>query len=181
MRDVFIIGAGQTPVGEHWGLGLRELGAAAIRAALDDAGLETVDALFVGNMLGGTLNGQENLGALLAEARDPQRELTLALQVARLDVEPADHHHLTMEVLQRRVIELLDDRQIRGAEVVVDEGSLRREQLDRRLGVGHEDYPSPVFSGTSRRLPTTSAVTRRSLSTDSGSPIDSNATKTTPK
>lgn len=68
MRDVFIIGAGQTPVGEHWGLGLRELGAAAIRAALDDAGVESVDALFAGNMLGGAVNGQENLGALLADA-----------------------------------------------------------------------------------------------------------------
>ncbi|HEY7216253.1 MAG TPA: thiolase domain-containing protein [Thermoanaerobaculia bacterium] len=66
--DVFIIGAGQTPVGEHWGLGLRELGAAAIRAALDDAGVETADAVFVGNMLGGCVNGQENLGALLADA-----------------------------------------------------------------------------------------------------------------
>ena len=70
MRDVFIIGAGQTPVGEHWGLGLRELGAAAIRAALADAGVETVDAVFVGNMLGGCVNGQENLGALLADAAD---------------------------------------------------------------------------------------------------------------
>ena len=70
MRDAFIIGAGQTPVGEHWGLGLRELGAAAIRAALDDAGVETVDAVFVGNMLGGCVNGQENLGALLADAAD---------------------------------------------------------------------------------------------------------------
>jgi len=68
MRDVFIIGTGQTPVGEHWGLGLRELGASAIRAALDDAGVETVDAVFVGNMLGGCVNGQENLGALLADA-----------------------------------------------------------------------------------------------------------------
>jgi len=72
MKDVFIIGAGQTPVGEHWGLGLRELGAAAIRAALDDAGFDaesdSVDALFVGNMLGGAVNGQENLGALLADA-----------------------------------------------------------------------------------------------------------------
>lgn len=68
MRDVFVIGAGQTPVGEHWHLGLRELGAAAIRAALDDAGIETVDALFAGNMLGGAINGQENLGALLADA-----------------------------------------------------------------------------------------------------------------
>jgi len=70
MRDVFIIGTGQTPVGEHWGLGLRELGAAAIRAALADAGVETVDAVFVGNMLGGCVNGQENLGALLADAAD---------------------------------------------------------------------------------------------------------------
>ncbi|HEX4495773.1 MAG TPA: thiolase domain-containing protein [Thermoanaerobaculia bacterium] len=75
MRDVFIIGTGQTPVGEHWDLGLRELGASAIRAALADAMLgygdtETVDALFVGNMLGGAINGQENLGALLADAAD---------------------------------------------------------------------------------------------------------------
>jgi acetyl-CoA C-acetyltransferase len=70
MRDVFIIGAGQTPVGEHWDLGLRELGASAIRAALADGGVETVDAVFVGNMLGGSVNGQENLGALLADAAD---------------------------------------------------------------------------------------------------------------
>jgi acetyl-CoA C-acetyltransferase len=68
MRDVFIIGTGQTPVGEHWDLGLRALGAAAIRAALDDAKIERVDALFAGNMLGGAINGQENLGALLADA-----------------------------------------------------------------------------------------------------------------
>lgn len=70
MRDVFIIGTGQTPVSEHWDLGLREMGATAIRAALDDAGIEMVDALFVGNMLGGAVNGQENLGALLADAAD---------------------------------------------------------------------------------------------------------------
>ncbi len=71
MRDVFIIGAGQTAVGEHWDRGLRDLGAAAIRAALDDAGLAgsgEVDALFAGNMLGGAVNRQENLGALLADA-----------------------------------------------------------------------------------------------------------------
>jgi acetyl-CoA C-acetyltransferase len=73
MRDIFIVGTGQTPVGEHWHLGLRQLGATAIRAALDDAAFgdgnnEMVDALFVGNMLGGAVNGQENLGALLADA-----------------------------------------------------------------------------------------------------------------
>ena len=68
MRDVFIIGIGQTPVGEHWDLGLRELGATAIRAALEDAGLESVDALYVGNMLSGCVNDQENLATLLADA-----------------------------------------------------------------------------------------------------------------
>jgi acetyl-CoA C-acetyltransferase len=73
MRDVFIVGVGQTPVGEHWDIGLRDLGAAAIEAALADAGIahagsEIVDALYVGNMLSGTVNGQENLATLVADA-----------------------------------------------------------------------------------------------------------------
>jgi acetyl-CoA C-acetyltransferase len=68
MRDVFIVGIGQTPVGEHWDQGLRELGARAIRMALDDARLDRVDALYVGNMMGGCLNGQENVATLLADA-----------------------------------------------------------------------------------------------------------------
>jgi len=68
MRDVFIFGVGQTPVGEHWDRDLRQLGAAAIRSALNDAQIEAVDALFVGNMLGGCVNGQENIGALLADS-----------------------------------------------------------------------------------------------------------------
>jgi acetyl-CoA C-acetyltransferase len=68
MRDVFIVGIGQTAVGEHWDRGLRELGAAAIRDALADAGMERVDALYAGNMMGGCLNGQENVATLLADA-----------------------------------------------------------------------------------------------------------------
>lgn len=68
MRDVYILGVGQTAVGEHWELGLRELGAAAVRAALDDAGLERVEALYAGNMLGGCVNGQENVATLVADA-----------------------------------------------------------------------------------------------------------------
>jgi len=75
MRDVFIIGIGQTPVGEHWDLALRGLGAAAIRAALDDSRIETVDALFVGNMLGGAVNGQEN---------DEPGEVVLSVKTALL-------------------------------------------------------------------------------------------------
>jgi acetyl-CoA C-acetyltransferase len=67
MRDVFIVGLGLTPVKEHWNLSLRQLGAQAIRAALDDAKLQEADSLLVGNMLSGAISGQENLGTLLAD------------------------------------------------------------------------------------------------------------------
>lgn len=67
MRDVSIIGIGQTPVGEHWDKSLRELGFQALHAAMNDAGVERVDALYVGNMLSGELTGQEHLGALIAD------------------------------------------------------------------------------------------------------------------
>ena len=67
MRDVVIIGIGQTPVGEHWEKSLRHLAHDAIRAAMLDAGIEGVDALYVGNMLSGQLAGQEHLGALIAD------------------------------------------------------------------------------------------------------------------
>lgn len=67
MRDVAIIGIGQTPVGEHWEKSLRHLAHDAIIAAMQDAGIETADALYVGNMLSGQLAGQEHLGALIAD------------------------------------------------------------------------------------------------------------------
>ncbi len=67
MRDVAIIGIGQTKVGEHWDLGLRHLALEALQAAMKDAGVERVDAIYVGNMLSGELTGQEHLGALVAD------------------------------------------------------------------------------------------------------------------
>ncbi len=67
MRDVSIIGIGQTPVGEHWERSLRHLAYDALAAAMKDAGLETVDALFVGNMLSGEISQQSHLGALIAD------------------------------------------------------------------------------------------------------------------
>jgi len=67
MRDVSIIGIGQTKVDEHWDRSLRHLAGDAILAALKDAGVEAVDALYVGNMLSGLLTGQEHLGALIAD------------------------------------------------------------------------------------------------------------------
>ncbi|HLE26526.1 MAG TPA: thiolase domain-containing protein [Anaerolineales bacterium] len=67
MREVAILGAGQTPIAEHWGKSLRVLAGEAILAALNDAHIDRADGLFVGNMLSGILNRQENLGALIAD------------------------------------------------------------------------------------------------------------------
>jgi acetyl-CoA C-acetyltransferase len=67
MRDVSIIGIGQTRVDEHWDRSLRHLANDAILAAMQDAHAETADALYVGNMLSGTLTRQEHLGALIAD------------------------------------------------------------------------------------------------------------------
>jgi len=67
MRDVSIIGIGQTKVGEHWDTSIRHLAWYAVQAAMKDAGIERADALYVGNMLSGELSGQEHLGALVAD------------------------------------------------------------------------------------------------------------------
>lgn len=67
MREVIVQGIGQTRVREHWGRSLRDLAAEAGLAAMRDAGVERIDAVFVGNMLSGQTARQENLGALVAD------------------------------------------------------------------------------------------------------------------
>ena len=67
MREVSIIGIGQTPVGEHWESSLRHLAYDALSAAMRDANLERADALYVGNMLSGEISGQAHLGPLIAD------------------------------------------------------------------------------------------------------------------
>jgi acetyl-CoA C-acetyltransferase len=67
MREVAIIGIGQTPVGEHWEKSLKELAGEAIFAALTDANRNSAEALFIGNMMSGILSKQENLGALISD------------------------------------------------------------------------------------------------------------------
>jgi acetyl-CoA C-acetyltransferase len=69
VRDVFIAGVGQTPVNKDANGRGRYLGAAAVQAALADAGIASaaVGALFVGNMLSGILGDQQQLGALIAD------------------------------------------------------------------------------------------------------------------
>ncbi len=67
MRNVSIVGIGQTPVGEHWDRSIRHIAYDAISAAMRDANVERADALFVGNMLSGDLLGQEHLATLIAD------------------------------------------------------------------------------------------------------------------
>jgi len=67
MRKIAILGIGQTKVGEHWEKSLREIGGEAAFAAMQDAGVEKVDALFVGNMLSPLISGQNQLGAFFAD------------------------------------------------------------------------------------------------------------------
>ena len=67
MREIAIIGIGQTVIAEHWEKSLRMLAGEAVLAAMADAGRDSVDGVFVGNMLSGALNHQENLGALITD------------------------------------------------------------------------------------------------------------------
>ena len=67
MRQVAILGIGQIKIDEHWDLSLREIGGNAAFAALQDAGMDQVDALFVGNMLSPLVNGQNQLGTFFAD------------------------------------------------------------------------------------------------------------------
>ena len=67
MREVAILGIGQTKIDEHWDLSLREIGGNAAFAAMQDAGIEKVDALFVGNMLSPLVSAQNQLGVFFSD------------------------------------------------------------------------------------------------------------------
>src|SRR5512147_1803792 len=67
MTEVIIAGIGQTEVGEHWDIGLRDLAFAAVQDAVRDAGGLRPQSLFVGNMLAPNLSSQAHLGVLIAD------------------------------------------------------------------------------------------------------------------
>ena len=82
MTNVIIAGIGQTPVGEHWDISLRELALGAVEAAIEDAGGLRPQALFVGNMNAAALSGQSHpssqphqkgqiIGNLINQRRSP--------------------------------------------------------------------------------------------------------------
>jgi acetyl-CoA C-acetyltransferase len=67
MRDVAIIGAKVTDCGEIWEKSLRDLMVEAGLGAIKDAGVDHIDAMYVGCMSGGLFVGQEHIGALVAD------------------------------------------------------------------------------------------------------------------
>ncbi len=67
MRQVAILGIGQTKIDEHWDKSLRDLAGEAIFATLQDAGRESAEGLFIGNMLSGIVDHQNNLGTYIAD------------------------------------------------------------------------------------------------------------------
>ena len=67
MRSVAVLGIGQTKVEEQWDKSLRELAGDAVFAAMQDAGIQNADALYVGNMMSGSASHQQHLGSYIAD------------------------------------------------------------------------------------------------------------------
>ena len=69
MRDVAILGIGQTKFGELWDRSFREIGIEAGFQALVDARLSSADlgALYLGNMASGSLIAQEHIAPLILD------------------------------------------------------------------------------------------------------------------
>jgi acetyl-CoA C-acetyltransferase len=66
-RDVAIIGIGMSQWGELWGMSLRDIFVQEGLEGIEDAGVDKIDAMYVGNMTAGLFNGQEHLAALMAD------------------------------------------------------------------------------------------------------------------
>jgi acetyl-CoA C-acetyltransferase len=67
MRDVAIIGVGMGKCGELWDRSLRDIFVEAALLAIEDAGVDHIDSMFVGSMSPGLFTGQEHIASLLSD------------------------------------------------------------------------------------------------------------------
>jgi acetyl-CoA C-acetyltransferase len=69
MRDVAVIGIGETKFGELWDKSFREIGIEAGLLAIQDSKIkgEEIDALYIGNMSAGRFIDQEHIAPLVAD------------------------------------------------------------------------------------------------------------------
>ncbi|UCE20289.1 MAG: thiolase domain-containing protein [Gemmatimonadota bacterium] len=67
MRDVAVIGIGMTKWGELWDKALRDIFVETALLAIDDAGVDHIDSMYVGCMTSALFVGQEHLASQLAD------------------------------------------------------------------------------------------------------------------
>lgn len=67
MREVAVIGVGMSRWGEVWEKSLRDIFTETALLAIDDAGVDRIDSMYVGCMSSGLFVGQEHLASLLAD------------------------------------------------------------------------------------------------------------------
>lgn len=67
MKDVVILGTGMTAFGELWSQSLRDLFTEAALAAIDDAGVDHIESMYIGAMSPGLFVGQEHIASVMAD------------------------------------------------------------------------------------------------------------------
>ena len=67
MREVAVIGVGMSEWGELWRKPFRDIYVEAALAAIDDAGVDKIDSMYVGCMSGGLFAGQEHLASIMSD------------------------------------------------------------------------------------------------------------------
>ncbi|HJZ49535.1 MAG TPA: acetyl-CoA acetyltransferase, partial [Roseiflexaceae bacterium] len=82
MRQVYIVGTGQTSVAEHWDRTPASLAAEALAGALGPVAPERVGSLYVANALGGALQVQSQLGAAVAALAGMQGVEAITIEAA---------------------------------------------------------------------------------------------------
>jgi len=67
MREVAVIGVGLHKWGELWETSIRDMFIMAATNAINDAGVDHIDSMYIGCMSGGLFAAQEHLGSLMAD------------------------------------------------------------------------------------------------------------------
>jgi acetyl-CoA C-acetyltransferase len=67
MKEVAVIGFGMTKFGELWNKSIKDIFVEASLNAIDNAGVDHIDSIYVGAMSSGIFVGQEHLGAVMSD------------------------------------------------------------------------------------------------------------------
>ncbi|NQT34534.1 thiolase domain-containing protein, partial [bacterium] len=67
MREVAVIGVGLHKWGELWEMSIRDIFVTAARNAIEDAGVDHIDSMYIGCMSSGLFAGQEHLASMMAD------------------------------------------------------------------------------------------------------------------